>query len=159
MTGVVGPTGASSPQDSVEETEEISGTDPGSLSYRQLVWRRFRKSKLAIAGAIVLALFYLVALLAEFIAPYAYSTDNMRMRYVPPTPVRITAPDGLHWPFVYALQATRDPETLELSFTEDRAHRYPVTLFHRGNSYRLFGLLPANLHLLGSDGPFFGRHG
>src|SRR5713226_471890 len=65
--------------------------DPlGALSYRQLVWRRFRKSKLGIVGGAVLLLFYTVALFAEFFAPYHYTTDNIRLRYVPPQPIRFS---------------------------------------------------------------------
>src|SRR5438067_1815648 len=52
----------------LEAVDEPIGPDLGSLSYRQLVWRRFRKSKLAIAGAFVLAVFYFVALFAERLA-------------------------------------------------------------------------------------------
>jgi peptide/nickel transport system permease protein len=143
------------PPAEIDDLDASPGLDLGSLSYRQLVWRRFRKSKLAIAGALVLAVFYIVAIFAEFVAPYDFQTDNMRMRYVPPTKVRFAAADGLHWPYVYALHAVRDPETLELSFTEDPTRRIPVTLFHRGDSYKMFGFLRGNLHLIGSDGPFY----
>ena len=146
---------AAPPVADFDDVDEVRGPDLGSLSYRQLVWRRFRKSKLAIVGALVLIVFYIVALLAEFFAPYDSQTDNMRMRYVPPTTIHITAPDGLHWPFVYGLHAARDPETLELLFTEDSSKRYPVTLFHRGDRFRLFGLVPGNVHLVGSNGPFY----
>ena len=139
----------------LDEIEDTSGRDLGSLSYRQLVWRRFRKSKLAIIGALVLVFFYAMALLAEFVAPYDYQTDNMRMRYVPPTTIHIATKDGPHLPFVCGLRITRDPETLELSFTEDPARRYPVTLLHRGDAYRMFGLIRGNVHLIGSDGPFY----
>jgi len=137
------------------ETDDSRTGEVGSLSYPQLVWRRFRKSRLAIAGGAVLALFYLAALFAEFVAPYSYQTDNMRMRYVPPTPVRFAAADGLHWPFVYGLHATRNAETLELSFTEDRSRRYAVTLFHHGDPYRMFGVISSDIHLIGSGGPFY----
>ena len=137
------------------EEENLTGPDLGSLSYRQLVWRSFRKSRLAMIGAIVLAVLYMVTLFADFFAPYNYTTDNMLMRYVPPTQIHIKAADGLHLPFVYALRRTRDPETLELSYAEDTSKRYSVTLFHRGDSYRLFGVLPGSIRLIGSDGPFY----
>src|SRR5437899_2514466 len=68
--------------------------DPlGALSYRQLVWRRFQKSKLGLLGGAVLLLFYVTAIFAEFFAPYDYMTDNIRLRYVPPQPVHFGA-DG-----------------------------------------------------------------
>jgi len=139
-----------------EEEEADARLDFGRLSYRQLVWRRFKKSKLAVVGIITLALFYFVALFAEFFAPYDYMHDNMRLRYVPPRRIHLFAEDGFHWPpFVHGLKQTRDPETLEITYTEDATIRHPVRLFHRGDPYRLLGLIPSNIHLLGSDGPMF----
>jgi peptide/nickel transport system permease protein len=136
-----------------EELEhEAEREDPlGALSYRQLVWRRFRKSRLGMVGGVVLLIFYTVALFAEFFAPYHYSTDNIRLKYVPPQPVRLTA-SGL---FIYGLKQARDPETLEIVYRQDRSRRFPVRLFHRGDSYRMLGLVSSNVHLFGSRGPLF----
>src|SRR5689334_6180862 len=52
------------PRPSDAELEiEAEREDPlGALSYRRLVWRRFRKSRLGIIGGTVLLLFYTVAL-------------------------------------------------------------------------------------------------
>src|SRR6266487_1402005 len=65
-----------------EELEhEAEREDPlGALSYRQLVWRRFRKSRLGLVGGVVLLLFYLTAIFAEFFAPYGETTVNIRLR-------------------------------------------------------------------------------
>ena len=137
------------------DEEELGGQDLGSLSYRQLVWRRFRKSRMAMIGAAVLILFYVITLLVDFVAPYNYATDNMLMRYVPPTHIHFRANDGAHWPFIYGLRSARDTQTLELIFTEDPSRRYPITLFHHGDPYHLLGLIPGNVHLVGSDGPLY----
>jgi peptide/nickel transport system permease protein len=120
-----------------------------------LVWRKFRKSKFAIIGGIILIVFYVGALFAEFFAPFDATRDNARLRYVPPQPIRIVGTDGLHLPFVYGLKQTKNPETAELTFVPDTAQRCPVRLFHRGDPYRLLGLIPTNIHLIGSDGPFY----
>jgi peptide/nickel transport system permease protein len=141
------------PRPSDAELEfEAEREDPlGALSYRKLVWRRFRKSRLGLIGGAVLVLFYTVALFAEFFAPYHYTTDNIRLKYVPPQRMRLSA----HGAFVYGLKQARDPDTLEIIYTEDHHHRFPVQLFYRGDTYRLFGLVPSNIHLIGSRGPFF----
>ncbi|MCS6777144.1 MAG: ABC transporter permease [Chloroherpetonaceae bacterium] len=133
-----------------------ASVDPGQLSYRQLVWRRFRRSKLALIGGTVLMVFYGMALFAEFFAPYDANRDNARLRYVPPQTIHFRGPDGFSWPpFVYGLTQTRDPETRELIFTQDISRRYPVRLLHRGDPYRLWGIFPCDLHLIGSDGPMY----
>jgi peptide/nickel transport system permease protein len=134
--------------------EEEDG-DLGYLSYRQLIWRRFKRSKLAIIGGVTLLLFYFVALFAEFFAPYDVAHDNIRLRYVPPQRVHFFAEGHFTGPYVYGLKQTRDPATLEQVYTDDPTQRYPVHLFAHGDSYRLFGLIGSNLHLLGSHGPLY----
>jgi peptide/nickel transport system permease protein len=44
---------------------------------------------------------------------------------------------------------------MELLYTTDASRKYPIRLLHRGDSYRMFGVIPTNLHLLSSDGPFY----
>jgi peptide/nickel transport system permease protein len=136
----------------LELEEAAEREDPlGQLSYRQLVWRRLRKSKLGLVGGTTLVLFYLVAIFAEFFAPYHYTTDNIRLRYVPPQHVHLTS-RGI---YLYGLKQARDPETLEIVYKADPARRFPVRLFHRGDPYVMFGLIRSNVHLFGSRGPLF----
>ena len=49
----------------------------------QLAWRKFRGHRLAIAGGWVLAAFYLLALFADFIAPYDVDLRSSYI-YMPP---------------------------------------------------------------------------
>ncbi len=139
----------------VVSQSEPEKDDSGSLSYRQLVWRKFRKSKLGLAGVALLILLYGVAIFAEFFAPYNANHDEMRLRYVPPQGIHIQDKDGFHLPFVYGLKETRNPDTLELSFTQDTDTRYPLQVFHHGDAYHWFGLIHSDLHLLSSKGPFY----
>jgi peptide/nickel transport system permease protein len=126
--------------------------DPlGTLSYRELVWRRLRKSRLGLVGGLVLLLFYTVALFAEFFAPYDQTTDNIRLRYVPPQEVHFDRGGA----YLYGLKQSRDAETLEIVYRQDRTQRYPVRLFSHGDPYKLFGLIPTNIHLIGSRGPMY----
>lgn len=137
-------------------TEEEGESDLGRLSYRQLVWRKFRKSKFALVGGVVLILFYAGALFAEFFAPFDATRDNARLRYVPPQPIRLQRVGAFAYrPVVYGLKPSRNPETAELTFVPDTSQRFPVRLFHRGDPYRLLGIIPTNIHLIGSDGPFY----
>lgn len=136
--------------------DEEPEADLGRLSYRQLVWRKFRKSRLAVIGGVILATFYTLALFAEFFAPYDYQHDNARLRYVPPQTIRFFGEDGFHLlPFIYGLKQTKDPETTELTYVADKSKTYPVRLFHRGDPYRFMGLVSTDIHLIGSEGPFY----
>ena len=106
-----------------------------------LVWRRFRKSRTGMAGLVILALLYGSALFAGFVSPWDPDRGDLPVRHLPPHGVHLFADGGVHWPFVYGLSTTRDPETLEARYASDPAVRHPVRFFHRG-------------HLIGSDGPF-----
>ncbi|HML46554.1 MAG TPA: hypothetical protein PKE04_07370 [Clostridia bacterium] len=48
----------------------------------QLIWRKFRKHKLAQIGAIMLLILYLIAMLCEFVAPLDY-TDRYNGKFIP----------------------------------------------------------------------------
>ena len=50
------------------------------MSYWHLVWRQFKKNRLAIAGAVVVLFLFVIAILAPYLAPYsptAYDLDSI----------------------------------------------------------------------------------
>ena len=118
----------------------------------RIFWRQMRKSPLAIGGGSLLGFFYLCALLAPFIAPYAHDELDRERYYHPP--------QTLHWidtsghfhlaPFIYA---TRITDPMAFRYEEDRSVRVPVKLLARGAAYRWLGLIPMDRHLFGVDRP------
>ncbi len=85
---------------------------------------------------------------------YPYSEEEMHFKeYInlPPVNVRIIdAQGGLHTPFVYGLKMERDKVTLRPIHKEDTsAAIYPIVLFVPGDEYKLWGLIPGNIHLFG----------
>jgi peptide/nickel transport system permease protein len=120
---------------------------------RQLIWWRFRKHKLAVVSAVIVGLFYLVAIFADTIA-YAPPWDTQASRsYIPPQPIHWFTPDGKFEPYVYALKGKRDMRTFKLTYAPDASEPRDLVLFGRGYSYDFLGLIPTDIHLLGvSDG-------
>ena len=114
----------------------------------RVFWRQFRKSPLGIAGGALLAIFYGVALFAPFLAPYGEQTMDRERFYHPPQRLLLWDAAGFHAPFIHP---TMLEDARDFRFREDRARRLPVRLFVRGDRYRLFGLIPADLHLFGVD--------
>jgi peptide/nickel transport system permease protein len=111
---------------------------------------------MGLAGGAVLALFYFVAFFAEFFAPYHYTTDNIRLRHVPPQAIHWVGPEGFQLrPFIYALSPTRDPVTGEMVYREDPARRLPIRFFTHGDSYQFLGFWKMDWHLFGAEGPIF----
>ena len=126
-----------------------------TASQWQLMRWRFLQHKAAVVGLGVLAVLYLIALLVEFIAPYATDRYNIKYILAPPQRVRFFDADGrFHLrPFVYDYATARDPVSLRIVQTVDTERRHPIRFFVRGDEYRFWGLWRGNLHLFGIDDP------
>ena len=117
-------------------------------SQRQLMWRKFKKHRMAVIASVVLLLAYLVAFTYEFCAPYGSLTQHEGFVHAPPTRIRVIDPDGrLRLPFVYGLTGKVNLETFQREFVEDRAVMHPVRFLARGEPYRFWGVIDADLHL------------
>ena len=122
-----------------------------TATHFQLMWWRFRKHRLALLGSVLLGLYFLVALLAEFWAPLSPFTRNTRYILGPPQILHfIDAEGNFHWrPFVYGVETHRHPETLRMVFEVDTSVQYPLRFFIRGEEYKLCGVIPWDIHLYG----------
>jgi len=114
-----------------------------------IFWRHFRRSQLALAGGVVLILFYLGAVFAPFLAPYAYETQERDRGFHPPTGIHVRDAGGA-WraPFVYGTEIGDRLRRTYLTTEET----YPVRLFVHGDPYKLLWLIPSDVHLFGAAG-------
>jgi peptide/nickel transport system permease protein len=118
----------------------------------QLTWWRFRRHRLAVVSGVVIVLFYLVVVLADFLA-YAdpHDTDSRRS-YIPPQTIRLFD-DGAFAPHVYGLKQRRDLRTFRIIYEPDRERKVYLQLFAEGYGYRFLGLFPTNRHFIGLGNP------
>jgi peptide/nickel transport system permease protein len=117
----------------------------------QLMWWRFRKHKLALAGGILLVCFYVFGAFANFLAPYEVN-ERSNFEYAPPQRLRFFDQGRFYLcPFVYGILMERDPETLRKMYEEDRSQKYQVRFLVHGYEYELWGLFPMDLHLFGIE--------
>ena len=121
----------------------------------QLIWRKYRRHKLAAFGTIVVVLFYIVAIFAEFFSPTDFKQRHASYAQAPPQKVHFIDEDGkFHLqPFVYGLEQTLDMDTFKRTYSEDTSQRYPIKFLSRGYSYEFWGLFEADIHLLTVDEP------
>ena len=119
----------------------------------QLIWRKFRRHRLARLGAAIIAILVVLAVFAEFWSPYDIFERHTELVHLPPQRVRFIHEGRLHRPFVYGVTSERSTTTYFLEFSDDRSHRYPVRFFVRGADYKIFGLIPSNIHFFGVDEP------
>ncbi|NLW56281.1 MAG: ABC transporter permease [Firmicutes bacterium] len=130
----------------MRESEKIAD----ATSQWRLMWRKFKRNRIAVVGGIVVLLFYLVALFGDFIAPYTLEQRMTRYSYLPPQRVYFFA-GGRFQPHVYALETGRDPITLQRTYVPNPDKRIPIRFFVEGAPYKLFGLIPARRHLFGVE--------
>jgi len=116
-----------------------------------MTWRRLKRHKLAVASLFVIAFFYLVVILADFLAVSDPNAVDARRSYIPPQSIHLFD-NGQFRPHVYGLKGVRDLKTFNVVYTPDPERKLPVILFARGYEYRLLGLFPTKVHLLGVEG-------
>jgi len=113
-----------------------------TLSPWQLFWQRLKRRRIAMFGGVILIVLYLVALFAGFIAPYSYQRMDNNGFFHPPTWPRLkgfhlVVPRYEELPGAYHYRALRNDTKL-------------IHFFVRGDEYKLFGLIPATIHLFGT---------
>jgi peptide/nickel transport system permease protein len=144
-------TQAPSPRNVTPGLSPQSGDRIFVASQWQLMWWRFRKHRLAVISGVVVIVLYLIALVAEFVAPYNPDLQDVRYPYRPPTRIHfVDAAGSFHLrPFVYGTDRERDPETLSLVFAEDTSRVYPIYFFAVTKPYKLWNLVPLHRKLFG----------
>ncbi|PZG20526.1 ABC transporter permease [Nonomuraea aridisoli] len=119
-------------------------------SQRTLIWRRFRKHRLAMVGLWLLGLMYAAAALAGFLAPFGKDSHSSDHAYQPP---QIPSFSFEHGFYVHPTAGRTDPETLEQVFTEDTSRVVELGFFVKGDPYTLLGFIPGDVHLFGPEDP------
>ena len=122
-------------------------------SYFQLLWTRFKKSRPALIGGIMIVILLMLAIFAEFFAPKDINQTIFRDSFIPPQRLRFVDAEGTFHvvPFTYSWTFSIDPETSQTIWVEDTSERYHLRLFVRSWNYRLLGVIPTNLHLFGVE--------
>lgn len=120
------------------------------MSQRQLIWRRFKRHRLAMVATVIVILFYVVVVFADFLATNDPEDSEADRQYTPPQWLRLfdgIKPD-LH---VCRLVGTRD-QFFRKVYERDCEQKVDIRVFGRGYEYSLFGL-KLDRHLFGVDHP------
>lgn len=117
----------------------------------QLMWWKFRKHILARLALVVLGLLYFTAIFCEFISPYGPKTRLESYLDAPPTRIHFFVDGQPSWPFIYDVVSDLDFETFLMEYTEDTSQRRPLRFLATGEPYKLWGLIPAQRHLVSTD--------
>jgi peptide/nickel transport system permease protein len=129
---------------------DLNAAEVTTASQWRIIWWRFRQHRLAMAGLVVLAAMYVVAVFAGFFAPNAAQSYDAGSAFKPPQVVRFSVADG--W-YVHPLTGKTDLKTLQPVFEEDRSRKVELGVFVRGDEYKLAGFLSWDRHLFGPKHP------
>lgn len=113
-----------------------------------LIWRKFRTHRLAVISGVIVIGIYLMALFADFLAPYDPEMIAAQYTYAPPQPLRLFQ-DGQFAPHVFGYSVEADVAAMRRIFVIDEEKVIPVGLLVSGHPYRLLGLIETDIHLIG----------
>lgn len=116
----------------------------------QLTWWRFRRHRLAVISGVIVILFYLVAVLADFLAFAPPHDTDSRRSYIPPQTIHLFD-DGALRPYVFGLNQRRDPRTFKIAYALDPERKVYIRFFPEGYEYDFLGLFQAKRHLIGLE--------
>ncbi|KKB10388.1 ABC transporter permease [Devosia chinhatensis] len=123
-----------------------------SETYAMLVWRRFRRSTMGMIGLVLVMLLLVVSIFADFFAPMDPRATNLP--FAPPDLIAFEDPQGNFSliPYVYPIGDTGefDPITYQPLTGAVKDDPTPTGFFVQGYSYRLFWVIPTNIHFFGS---------
>lgn len=133
-------------------------------------WQKLQENSLARFGAILLLIFYLSVIAADFIAPYGPYVSQTDGSLLPPTTIYWRSPDG-KWigPHVYpTIQSPTNLQTGDRELKVNFQEPSPIKFFVKGTPYSLFQIklplppsfeekeifpgIPFDRHLFGTEG-------
>ena len=130
----------------------------------QLMWWKFRKHRMAMAGGTVTLIIYAIAIFVEFLSPSSPGVIRADYTWAPPQKLHFMrqTEDGMRWdPYVNGYKVEIDQEALKRTFVIDEEQIVDAGFFVKGEHYKMWGLWEMDLHLVGSTDPelpiyFFG---
>ncbi len=128
---------------------------PDSGSPAQLAWKELKKNRLAMTGLWVLFGMYFVAIFGQMVASYGYNDQAPQgINASFHTPMRVRFRDAqtgqIGAPFVYGTTYQNG------DWLPDLKKKWPVRFFIHGTPYKLWGVIPTDVHLVGAEaGPIF----
>lgn len=125
------------------------------VSQWQLMWRKFRRHRLAMPSLAVILFLYSLVIFPEFFAINDHYKRHVSYAKAPPHTLHFVDENGNFHPvpFIYELKQELDMSTLERHYTEDTSTRYHLKFFVEGEPYQLLGLFDTSIHLVGVDEP------
>ncbi len=143
-------------EENLEQKNQQQKENAVARTQFQIVFRQFKKHKLAMVGVIILVIFYVVGVFFPgFFSPNT-RTSFIGSSYLPPQRIHFFDEDGnFHLrPFVYNWTQEMDRATFSFTTTYDKSERHHIYFFSRtGEEYSVLGLFKSDLKLFSVEEP------
>ncbi|HEY4202330.1 MAG TPA: ABC transporter permease [Devosiaceae bacterium] len=130
----------------------VKGRNASAGQWR-LIWQKLVRQRVAMAAGVIILILYLIGIFCEFLAPGLPDTSKAQYTYAPPQPIQlfVTDADGStkFLPHVPGYTIAVDPVALRRTFVVDDTKVVPIGLFVHGPAYKMWGLFPSDIHLIG----------
>jgi len=113
-----------------------------------MMWWKFRRHKVAVVAAVVLAAMYLSILVSEVLAPYPLNHRDAGHVYAPPQALHLFHEGRFVGPFVYGFSYKLNMKNLKREYTPDPSKVQPLRFFCLGERYQFWGQWEASFHLV-----------
>jgi peptide/nickel transport system permease protein len=129
---------------------------PATASSWALMWWKFKRHKLAVASALLLALMYLTIPFTELIAPYDVRARHADFIHAPPQGIHLFHDGQFIGPHTKRYEQTVDLDTFQRIYIPT-GEADAIRFFCRGDDYRFWGLTRGDLHFVcpGTEGTLF----
>jgi peptide/nickel transport system permease protein len=114
----------------------------------RMMWWKLRRHRLAVISGAVLLVLYGSILISEFLAPYGLSSRHNDFIFAPPQGIHFFQDGRFVGPYVLGYDYRLDMKSLKRIYTVDRAKVEPLRFFCHGDSYRYWGFVESDVHLL-----------
>jgi peptide/nickel transport system permease protein len=135
--------------DKLNEVSLLQEERVSVASNAKLVWWRFRKHRPALVSMAVLIVFLIVVLFPAFFSLQEPELADARQAFIPSQSLHLFDGGRLK-PWVPTVVGKRNPTTLRMEWNIDTSKKIDVRFLAQGYPYKLFGLIPGRLHLLGA---------
>lgn len=116
------------------------------------MFKEILKDKFAGKALIILIIMYVCIACADFIAPYSKDFSDRNQAYAPPSPVYTVTEEGkLSLPYTYNYIRVFEPKLYQNVYKLDKSQKHYLTLFAKGEQYKILGVIPCSIHLFGTD--------
>ncbi len=117
-------------------------------------FKKLTQDKFLFLSLFILVFLYLSITFAGFFAPYGKMFSDRKLSYAPPSKIFVIDTESkFSLPYTYNYKRIFNPQTFKMDFKLDKSQKHYLKFFIKGEEYKIFNIIPCNIHFIGVDSP------